>query len=57
VSEYLVSRLKTVFPGVADNPLPLFNSTNNLLYLLAFACANTRAAPTAIKIAQDILRR
>ncbi|MCC6616807.1 MAG: three-Cys-motif partner protein TcmP [Anaerolineae bacterium] len=57
ISQYFVRRLKTIFPGVADNPLPLFNSTNNPLFLLCFASANERGAETAIKIAQDILKR
>ncbi len=57
ISEYLVQRLKTIFSGVAENPLPLFNSMNNPLFLLCFASANDRGAQTAIRIAQDILRR
>ena len=42
--------------GVANNPLPLYNSKNNPLYLLCFAAGNPKGAPTAVKIAQDILR-
>jgi three-Cys-motif partner protein len=57
ISQYFVRRLKTVFPGVADNPLPLFNSHNNPLYLLCFASGNPKGSKTALKIAQDILRR
>ncbi len=57
ISEYFVQRLKTIFAGVADNPLPLLNSHNNPLYLLCFASGNPKGAKTAIKIAQDILRR
>lgn len=57
IGKYFVQRLQTVFAGVADNPLPLFNSHNNPLYLLCFASANPRGAKTAIKIAQDILRK
>lgn len=54
---YYVERLKTIFAGVADNPLSLFNSRNNPLYLLCFASANPVGAKTAVKIAQDILKR
>ncbi len=36
VSQYFVERLKTVFAGVAENPLPLYNSRRNPLYLLCF---------------------
>jgi three-Cys-motif partner protein len=57
ISQYFVRRLKTVFAEVADNPLPLLNSHNNPLYLLCFASGNPKGAKTAIKIAQDVLRR
>lgn len=56
ISKYFVARLKTVFAAVADNPLQLYNSRNNPLYLLCFAVGNKKGAPPAIKIAQDILR-
>ncbi|MCL4488193.1 MAG: three-Cys-motif partner protein TcmP [Chloroflexi bacterium] len=57
IGQFFVQRLKTVFTAVAKNPLALRNSKNTPLYLLCFASANPRGAPTAIKIAQDILRR
>ncbi|MCL1471902.1 three-Cys-motif partner protein TcmP [Argonema antarcticum A004/B2] len=57
IKQYFVGRLKTIFPGVADHPKLLYNSKNNPLYLLCFASGNRRGSPTAIKIAQDILRR
>lgn len=57
ISQYFVERLKTVFSGVAENPRPLFNSRNIPLYLLCFASGNPKGAKTAIKIAQDILRK
>lgn len=56
ISRYFVERLKTVFAGVADNPLVLRNSCNNPLYLLCFASANPKGSKTAIKIAQHILK-
>lgn len=56
ISNYFVDRLKTVFAGVADDPLPLYNSRNNPLYLLCFAAANEKGAKPAIKIANYILR-
>ena len=55
IGKFFVKRLKTVFAGVADNPLPLRNSKNIPLFLLCFASANPRGATTAIKIAQNIL--
>lgn len=57
IEKYFVERLQKVFAGVAKNPLPLLNSRNNPLYLLCFASANPQGAKTAIKIAQDILKR
>jgi len=56
IGRYFVERLKTVFAAVANNPLPLRNSRNIPLYLLCFAAGNPRAASTALKIAQSILR-
>jgi len=57
IGEYFVKRLKTIFPGVAQDPLPLLNSRNTPLYLLCFAAGNPKGSKTAIKIADDILRR
>ena len=57
IEQYFVKRLQTVFTKVANNPLPLYNSRNNPLYLLCFASGNPKGAPTAVKIAQHILRR
>lgn len=57
IGQYFVNRLKTCFAGVADNPLPMLNSRNVPLYLLCFASGNPKGAKTAIKIAQDILKR
>jgi three-Cys-motif partner protein len=57
IGQYFVKRLKKVFAGVAENPLPLFNSRNIPLYLLCFASGNPNGAKTAIKIAQDILKK
>ena len=57
ISKFVVKRLKLIFSGVAENPLLLRNSKNNPLYLLCFASGSPRGAKTAIKIAQDILKR
>lgn len=57
IADFFVKRLKTVFAGVAENPLLLYNSRNCPLYLLCFAAGNPKGYPTAIKIAQDILKR
>ena len=55
IEQYFIKRLQGIFEGVATNPLPLRNSKNVPLYLLCFAAGNRRGAPTAVKIAQDIL--
>jgi three-Cys-motif partner protein len=57
ISDFFVNRLRTTFSGVADNPKLLRNSKDNPLYLLCFASGNPKGAKTAIKIAQDILRK
>ena len=56
IKRYFVKRLKSVFADAAENPLQLYNSKNNPLYLLCFAVGNKKGAPIAIKIAQDILK-
>jgi three-Cys-motif partner protein len=55
IKRYFVKRLKNVFADAAENPLQLYNSKNNPLYLLCFAVGNKKGAPTAIRIANDIL--
>jgi three-Cys-motif partner protein len=57
IGRFFVDRLKTIFEGVAENPLPLTNSRNVPIYLLCFAAANARGAPTAVRIANHILQR
>ncbi|GIK17704.1 MAG: hypothetical protein BroJett003_26680 [Planctomycetota bacterium] len=54
---FFVNRLKTIFVKVADNPLPLINSTNTPIYLLCFAAGAPKGSGTAVKIAQDILKQ
>jgi three-Cys-motif partner protein len=57
IRDFFVNRLKTIFTAVATNPLPLRNSKNTPLFLLCFASGNPKGSKTAIKIAQDILKR
>ena len=56
IEAYFIKRLESVFTKVAKNPLRLYNSRNNPLYLLCFAAGNPKGASTAVKIAQDILK-
>jgi len=57
IGDYFNRRLATVFAAVAPSPYTLRNTRGAPLFLLCFAAANPRAAKTAIRIAQDILRR
>lgn len=56
ISEIFVRRLESVFAQVADNSLVMRNSKNVPLFVLHFAASNPRGAPTAVRIANDILR-
>jgi three-Cys-motif partner protein len=56
VAGFFLERLRSVFERVAQNPSVLKNSKNCPLYLFCFAAGNPRGAPTAVKIAQDIMR-
>jgi len=56
IKNYIVKRLKATFAGVADKPLPLYNSRKNPLYLLCFAAGNEKGAPIAVRIAGHILK-
>ena len=55
IGKFFLQRLQSVFTAVAPNPFILTNSKNNPLYWLYFASGNPNGAPTAVKIAQDIL--
>ena len=55
ISTYFSERLNTIFKGRVSIPRPLYNSTNNPLFLLFFAAGNEKGARTAIKIANYIL--
>jgi three-Cys-motif partner protein len=54
IRAFINERLAGSFAGVAKG-LVLRNSKSSPLYLLCFAAANKRGAPTALRIAQDIL--
>jgi three-Cys-motif partner protein len=55
IESFFVSRLESVFSKVA-RPRRLYNSRNIPLYLLCFAAGNPRGAPTALSIANHILK-
>lgn len=55
IGRYFNDRLKLVFAGVAE-PGVLRNSANCPLYLLFFAAGNPKGAPTALNIANHLLK-
>lgn len=55
ISNFILSRLKSKFAGVSNNPLPLRNSKNNPIFLLIFAAANEKGSKTALRIANYLL--
>jgi three-Cys-motif partner protein len=57
VAAFMIERLKTAFYAVESNPSILMNSQNVPLYLFCFASSNPKGAPTALKIARDLLKR
>lgn len=57
VAAFMIERLETAFHAVAKKPGILYNSQNVPLYLFCFASANPKGAPTALNIANDLLKR
>lgn len=55
IKSFYLERLRTIFEGVADNPLPLKNLTGSTLFYLFFAVSNPRGKQPALRIAQHIL--
>jgi len=55
IANYYIKRLNKIFSGVVNEPMYLYNSTNNPIFLLCFASANERGSKTAIKIAKEII--
>lgn len=56
IGRFFLEQLKTSFAQVVANPLILTNSKGVPIYLLCFAAGNPKGAPTAVKIAKDILK-
>lgn len=57
IGQFFISRLKTIFADVSPKTKALYNSRKNPMYLLCFAVGNQVGAPTAIKIANHLLRK
>lgn len=56
IGKFFISRLETIFSKVAPKYKALYNSRRNPMYLLCFAAGNPVGAPTAVKIADYLLR-
>lgn len=56
IGAFFLERLRSVFAAVANETLPLRNSRGAPIFLLCFAAGNEKGAPTAVKIANDIIR-
>jgi three-Cys-motif partner protein len=54
--EFFLTRLKTIFAGVAERTVPLNNSKGNTMYLLCFACGNPKGAAPALRIANSVMK-
>ena len=57
VGQFMIERLEAEFAAVAKHPGTLYNSQKVPLYLFCFASANLKGAPTALKIANHLLKR
>lgn len=57
IQSYIIKRLKSIFPAVANNPKVFVNERNSPLFLFCFAISNSsvRAQQLALKIAEHIL--
>jgi three-Cys-motif partner protein len=55
IASYYIKRLKEIFSGVVEEPMYLYNSTNNPIFLLCFASGNEKGSKPAIKIAKEII--
>ena len=57
IAGFFLKRLGSIFHSVAPNHYLLRNSKNVPLYLLCFAAGNPRGTPTAIRIANYLLKQ
>ena len=56
MGKFFMLRLESIFSKVAPQTKALYNTRRNPMYLLCFAAGNPIGAPTAIKIANYLLR-
>ena len=56
IGRYFISRLTSIFSGVAPEPRILLNSARCPLYLFCFAVGNPKGAEIALRIANHLLK-
>lgn len=56
INQFLLDRLASIFAGVVERPLFLVNSNNSPIFMLFFAASNPKGAPTAVKIANSVIK-
>ncbi len=57
IAKYYIQRLNGIFAGVVKEPLLLYNSKNNPIFLLCFAAGNPKGATIAVKIAESVMSK
>jgi len=57
LTQFMIERLQTCFPGVLDKPIPLRNRQGLALFYLYFAVGNEVAVRPALRIARDAARK
>lgn len=55
IGRYTIDRLRTIFCDVLPDPLILYNSKNNPMYIFCFAVGNERGSGPALNIAKSII--
>ena len=56
INKYITKRLSSIFVGVAKEPRVFKNSNNSPIFSLFFAASNKNGKPTALRIADSILK-
>jgi len=56
IGNFYMSRLKTIFAGVAEKPKVFCNSRGSALFQFFFAAGNPKGAPIAIRIAEHLMK-
>lgn len=57
IENFVIKRLRTIFPHVSNKTIPLRNSQNSQMYSLCFAAANPKGGKLAVEIANDLIKK